>query len=131
VRASSALWRRAAAGWALIILISGVLPTAGAVKAISAGHDTLTTTIGHFVAYALLGFLLGVALGEWSVDLRRLALGLALAAVLGGAIEVVQGPLSYRDAQLADFLVDVAGAAAGLAVFSAAVWATRSRSRRG
>ena len=131
MRASSALWRWAAAGWALIILISGVLPTAGAVKAISAGHDTLTTTIGHFVAYALLGFLLGVALGEWSVDLRRLALGLALAAVLGGAIEVVQGPLSYRDAQLADFLVDVAGAAAGLAVFSAAVWATRSRSRRG
>ena len=100
-------------------------------KAVSAGHDTVTTTVGHFVVYALLGFLLGIALGGWRVDLRRLALGLALAAVLGGAIEVVQGSLSYRDAQLADFLVDVAGAAAGLAVFSAAVWATRSRSRRG
>ena len=47
-------------------------------------------------------------------------MGLALAAALGGAIELVQGPLSYRDAQVADFLVDVAGAAAGLAVFSAA-----------
>ncbi len=131
MRADSALWRWAAAGWAAIIFISGVLPTAGTVKAVSAGHDTVTTTVGHFVAYALLGFLLGIALGGWRVDLRRLALGLALAAVLGGAIEVVQGPLSYRDAQLADFLVDVAGAAAGLAVFSAAVWATRSRSRRG
>ena len=131
MRDSSASWRWAAAGWAVIIFISGVLPTAGAVKAVSAGHDTVTTTVGHFIAYALLGFLLGIALGGWRVDLRRLALGLALAAVLGGAIEVVQGPLSYRDAQLADFLVDVAGAAAGLAVFSVAVWATRSRSRRG
>ncbi len=131
MRPSSAFWRWAAAGWAAIIFISGLLPTAGTVKAVSAGHDAATTTIGHFVAYALLGFLLGIALGGWRVDLRQMALGLALAAVLGGAVEVVQGPLSYRDAQLADFLVDVAGAAVGLAVFSAAVWATRSRSRRG
>jgi VanZ family protein len=131
MRATPAFWRWAAAGWAVVIFISGVLPTAGAVEAISAGHDTLTTTVGHFVAYALLGFLLGLALGEWRADPRPLILGLALAAVLGGAIELVQWPLSYRDAQVADFLVDVAGAAAGLAVFSVAAWATRSRSRRG
>ena len=129
--ATSVVWRRAAAAWALVILVSGVLPTRSAVEAVWAGHDTATTTIGHFVAYALLGFLLGIALGDWKVDLRHLALGLALAAALGGAIELVQGPLSYRDAQLADFLVDVAGAATGLAVFSAAVAATRSRSHRG
>ena len=131
MRAPSAFWRWAAGGWAVVIFISGMLPTADAVKAVSAGYDTVTTTVGHFVVYALLGFLLGVALGGWRVDLRRLALGLVLAAVLGGAIELIQGPLPYRDMQLADFLVDVAGAAAGLAVFSAAVRATRSRSRRG
>ncbi len=127
----SAFWRNAAAAWAVVVFISGVLPTARTVHAISDGHDTLATTIGHFLAYALLGFLLGVALGGWWVDVRRLVLGLALAAALGGAIEVIQGPLSYRDAQLADFLVDVAGAAAGLLVFSAAVSVARRRSRHG
>ena len=59
---------RAAAGWAVVIFVSGVLPTADTVNAVSAGHDTLTTTAGHFVAYALLGFLLGLALGGWRVD---------------------------------------------------------------
>jgi VanZ family protein len=121
----------AAWAWAVLIFISGMLPVAGMVRTVSAGHDTLTTTVAHFVIYAVLGFLLGVAFGGWTVDLRRLALGLALATALGGAIELIQGVLPYRDMQLADFLVDVAGAAAGLAVFSAAVRAKRSRSHRG
>ena len=79
----------------------------------------------------VLGFLLGVALGGWRVDPGRLTLGLALAAALGGAIELVQGPLSYRDAQVVDFLVDVAGAAVGLVLFSAVTSVTRPRSRPG
>ena len=61
----------------------------------------------------------------------ELVTALALAAVLGGAIEVIQGPLSYRDAQVADFLVDVAGAAVGLAVLSAVALGMRSRSHPG
>ena len=124
-------WRLAAAVWTVAIIISGVIPTSSTVRAISGGHDSFTTTTAHFAAYAVLGFLLGVALGGWRVDLGRLALGLVLAAALGGAIELVQGPLSYRDAQVADFLVDVAGAAAGLVVFSVVALATRSRSRPG
>jgi VanZ family protein len=127
----SRVWRVAAAAWAAAILVSGVIPTRSTVHAISDGHETLSTTVAHFAAYALLGFLLGVALSGWRVDVGRLVLGLALAAALGGAIELVQGPLSYRDAQLVDFLVDVAGAAAGLVVFSAAASAARPRSRRG
>jgi VanZ family protein len=119
----------AAVVWTVAIVVSGVVPTSSAVHAISGGHDTLTTTIAHFVAYVILGFLLGVALGGWRIDLGRLALGLALAAALGGAIELLQGPLSYRDAQVADLLVDVAGAAAGLAAFSAVTMVTRPRSR--
>jgi VanZ family protein len=129
VTATSGFWRVAAGAWVAVIFISGVLPTSSVVHAVSDGHDALTTTVAHFAAYLLLGFLLGVALGGWRIDGGRLALGLMLAVALGGAIELVQGPLSYRDAQLVDFLVDVVGAAAGLAVFSAAASAARSRSR--
>jgi VanZ family protein len=46
-------------------------------------------------------------------------------------IEVAQGPLPYRDAQFPDFLVNIAGAAAGLALLRAAGWALRSRSHHG
>ena len=128
---ASLFWRAAAALWAVAIVISGVVPTSSAVHAISDGHDTLATNVAHFLAYAVLGFLLGVALGEWQTDTRRLALALLLAAALGGAIELVQGPLSYRDAQVLDFVVDVAGAAVGLVVLSVAASVTRPRSRPG
>jgi VanZ family protein len=129
MKTASPFWRVAAVLWAAAIIVSGVVPTSSTVHAISDGHDTLTTTVAHFIAYAVLGFLLGVALGGWRVDPGRLAIGLALAAALGGAIELVQGPLSYRDAQVVDFLVDAAGAAVGLVVFSVAAWVTRPRSR--
>jgi VanZ family protein len=124
-------WQVAAAVWAGTILASGILPTRGVVSAISGGHDDLTTTTGHFAAYVLLGFLLGVALGGWRVERDRLILALALAAALGGLIELVQMPLPYRDGQAIDMLVDVAGAAVGLVVFSAVAPARRPRSRRG
>jgi len=124
-------WRVAAAVWAGVILATGILPTQGFVTAISGGRDDLATTTGHFAAYVLLGFLLGVALGGWSVERDRLILALALAAALGGLIELVQMPLPYRSGQAVDMLVDVAGAAVGLAVFSAVASARRSRSRRG
>jgi VanZ family protein len=125
------LWRAAAVAWASVILVSGLLPTQDTVHAISRGWDDPVTTAGHFAAYALLGFLLGVALGGWEVGGSALLLGLALAGVLGGAIELLQGPLSYRDAQVSDFVVDLAGAVVGLALFSAVARARRSRSRRG
>jgi VanZ family protein len=114
-----------------VILVSGLLPTQGAVHAISGGRDELLTTTGHLAAYAMLGFLLGVALGGWRVRVRALLAGLALAAALGGLVEVLQAPLPYRDAQLSDFIVDVAGAVAGLAAFSVAALAARSPSHRG
>ena len=79
----------------------------------------------------MLGFLLGVALSGWKLDARGALIALALSAVLGGAIEVIQGPLSYRDAQVVDLLVDVAGAAVGLAALSVAARGRRSRSHPG
>jgi VanZ family protein len=62
---------------------------------------------------------------------RSAALALGLATALGGVIEVIQGPLPYRDAQVVDFIVDVAGAAAGLLILSAVARGARSRSRPG
>jgi VanZ family protein len=128
---SSLRWRVAAAIWAAIIFVSGVVPTQSTVTAVSNGHDVEFTTAAHFAVYAVLGFLLGVAVSGWTLDTRGMVIALALAAALGGAIELIQGPLSYRDAQVADFLVDVAGAALGLAMFSAAAWGRRSRSHPG
>ncbi len=124
-------WQVAATAWALVILLTGLLPTQEAVETLSGGHDTLATTVGHFAAYVLLGVLLGAALGGVRAGWMRVLLTAALAAVLGGVIELVQGPLPYRDAQLSDFLVDIAGAAVGLALVSVAARATRSRSHRG
>ena len=68
--------------WAGVIFVSGLVPTTSVVRAISDGHDTLTTTVAHFVVYAVLGFLLGLALGGWGTNFRRLALALALGVAL-------------------------------------------------
>ena len=124
-------WQVAAAAWAVVILASGLLPTQTAVKAFSRGHDTAATTAGHFAAYLLLGFLLGAALGGRSAGWAQMLSTLALAALLGGVVEVAQAPLPYRDAQLLDFFVNIAGAAVGLLLLRAATRVMRSRSHRG
>lgn len=128
---SRRVWQVAAVAWAAVIAVTGLLPTQSTVAAVSAGHDGATTLTGHFAAYALLGFLLGFALGGWEPTGRQVLLAWALAALLGGAVELVQGPLPYRDAQAVDMLVNAAGAAVGLLVLSVAARGTRSRSRRG
>jgi VanZ family protein len=128
---ASPWWRGAAAVWAAAILVSGVVPTQSTVTAVSGGHDAAFTTAAHFVVYVVLGFLLGVSVVGWTVTPRGLLVALVMAALLGGLIELIQGPLPYRDAQFADFLVDVAGAAAGLAAFSAVALGRRSRSHPG
>jgi VanZ family protein len=122
-------WRLAAAIWAAAIVVLGVVPIGPMVQAI--GPPDPVTTTGHFVAYAGLGFILVIALGDWRVSARLLALALALAVALGVVVELIQGPIPYRDASLLDLAVDVAGAAVGLAVFSAVAWGRRSRSHPG
>lgn len=119
-------WRIAAVAWTAIVVAFGVLPTQGMVHAIAEGRDSLLTSAGHFVEYAILAFVLAVALDAWRVGQRALV-GAGLAAGLGALIELVQAALPYRDCQLSDALINVAGAGAGLAVFSLAA---RSRARR-
>ena len=126
----SRAWRVTAIVWAAAIVILGVLPTQGAVHAIAEGRDNLLTSAGHFAAYVVLAFVLAVALDDWRLSARAVLGAAALAVGLGVAIELVQAPLPYRDCQLADALVDAAGAALGLAVFSASAGARARQSRR-
>jgi VanZ family protein len=126
-------WRIAAFAWAAIVVVVGVLPTQGTVKAIAEGHDSLLTSAGHFVEYAILAFVVAVALDDWRTSPRALAGAGVMAACLGALIELIQAPLPYRDCQLSDALTNIVGAGAGLIVFSLAAWmrARRRRSRRG
>ncbi len=129
--APGAGWRAAAVGWALLIVLSGVLPTQGAVHAVSGGRDSMVTTAGHVVAYVVLGFLLPVAIGGWEARVPVLVLAFVLASGLGIAVEAVQALLPYRDAQSLDALGDIAGAVVGLVLFSGVARVRRPRSRRG
>ena len=120
-------WRVAAALWAAALVVFGVLPTEGVVHAIAEGREELISSAGHLASYVLLAFVLAVAVDDWRLSRRAVLGAAALAVCLGVAIELVQAPLPYRDCQLGDALVDAAGAALGLAVFSAAA---RARARR-
>lgn len=120
-------WRIAAVTWTAIVVAFGLLPTQGAIHVIAAGRDALLTSAGHFLEYAILAFLLAVALDDWRVGYRALVGAGAMATCLGLLIELAQAVLPYRDCQLTDAGVNVAGAGVGLAVFSLAA---RSRARR-
>lgn len=118
LRGSTAAWRYAALGWATVVILFGLVPTREALQAVAGQRETAATVAGHFIEYALLAFLLAAALGGWRRDSRALLPAALLAIGLGGAIEAVQGLLPYRDAQLLDVVVNAAGAALGLALFS-------------
>jgi VanZ family protein len=126
---ASPRWRAAAVFWAGAIVVSGVAPIGSVVEAV--GPPDPVTTTGHFIAYAVLAFVLVVALDGWRATPQTLVLSFVLALGLGAVVEVVQGPIPYRDASLFDLAVDVAGAAVGLAVVSVVARGRRSRSHPG
>lgn len=67
--------------------------------------------VGHFGAFAVLGALLSKAFP--SMKLIRVV---ALLALFGALIELLQHFTSYRTASVADFIADIAGAAVGSAI---------------
>jgi VanZ family protein len=111
--------------------VFGVIPTQQIVSAAAPGHEAASTLAGHFMEYFVLAVLIAAAWGGRSGWMRGTALALTLAVGLGAGIEVVQAFLPYRDCQAIDVIVDAAGAACGVAAFSAVsvVWGRR-RSRR-
>ena len=91
------------------------------------GRLSLYDKAGHFAAYVVLGFLALRAANRR--DAVPIVLTFASCAALGGLIEVIQ-PLVGRRKELGDFLVDLAGAAIGVALYTA-VAAVLSRKARG
>lgn len=116
-RPLSRRWLLAALGWAAVIIVFGLVPLQAALDA-TAGpeHEGQTTIAGHFIEYAVLAALLALALGGWPARRRSFPLAFVLAALLGLSIEGIQGFLPWRDAQLLDVLVNILGAACGLAL---------------
>ncbi len=127
------VWRWAALAVGLLILVFGVIPVQATVHALSHGHDDLLSSAGHFFENVVFALVLAVAWDGLRASRRALLGALFVAAGLGVAIELVQAFLPYRDAQLSDALLDIAGAALGVGVFTAVVWARvrRPRWRRG
>lgn len=124
-------WRVAAAALALLVVVFGVVPTHETLAATVGPRENLAASLGHFVEYAVLAFALAVAFGGWRVDGRALALSAVTAVALGWAMELVQLPLPYRDFQASDGVVDMAGVAAGLLLFSVvALWSGERRPER-
>ena len=131
MKRSPRTWSVAAAAWALVIVVFGVIPTQPLVRAVAPDHEVASTLAGHFVEYFVLAVLIAAAWGGRSGRIRDAALTLTLAVGLGVVIEVVQAFLPYRDCQAIDVLVNAAGAVCGVAAFSAASAASgRRRSRR-
>lgn len=122
-------WRIAALAWTAIVVAFGVLPTQRMTSAFALSLEALLTSTGHFVEYAILAFVLAVALDDWRSSPRALVGAGAAAVGLGVVIEFVQVPLPYRDFQLADALINGVGVGVGLALFSLAA-RTRARRRR-
>lgn len=132
MRSPRATARAAALVWATAILVTGVLPTQGVVRTVSNGHVSVATVTAHFLSYMVLAILTAAAIGGWGrVSWSGAALAFVLATALGGAVELVQAPLPYRDAQAVDVLTNAAGAAAGLVALSCAARVERRRARRG
>jgi VanZ family protein len=105
---------------ALGIVVFGVVPTHETLQATVGPRENLVASLGHFFEYAALAFALAVAFGGWRVEARALVLSASAAVALGWAMEVVQLCLPYRDFQAADGVVDMAGVAVGLLLFSVA-----------
>lgn len=70
----------------------------------------LSDKLLHFVGYALMS----AAAAGFCHEPRRLAGWALLTIALGGAIELVQGLVPWRDAELADLAADATGAGVGL-----------------
>jgi VanZ family protein len=109
----SIVWRVLLAGYWLTLLVATHLPTQ-----VAGLPRNQADKLIHFVAYAVLAWLLATA---WQASVGRLNarhLKFAwLVVVLYGAIDEITQPLVGRTLSVADWLADAAGAAVGLIVF--------------
>jgi VanZ family protein len=109
----SILWRLLLAGYWLTLLVATHLP----VRVAGLPRNQADKLV-HFVAYAILAWLLSTA---WQASVGRLNARhlkfVWLAVVLYGAVDEITQPLVGRTASVIDWLSDAAGAALGLVIF--------------
>jgi VanZ family protein len=109
---------------ALLVLAFSLTPRPASFLGALSAYDKL----GHFIAYAALGFFAVCA-----VDRRGLlsfAVTVAGCTAFGGLIEIVQ-PFVGRKRDLGDFLINLAGAAIGASIAALLSRHGRSREKRG
>ncbi|WP_299236532.1 VanZ family protein [Natronomonas sp.] len=94
---------------AIAVLYASVIPVSEGVPRTAFGVET--TILVHVAAYGLLCGLFGFAL--LAADRRALAAAIALAALYGACIELLQGLIAHRTAEAADALSNAGGAVVG------------------
>jgi VanZ family protein len=107
---------------ALLVLAFSLTPR----PALLLGRLSVYDKLGHFIAYAALGFFAMCA-----VDRRgplSFAVTIAGCTIFGGLIEIVQ-PFVGRKRDLGDFLINLAGAAIGASIAALLLKISRSREK--
>jgi VanZ family protein len=106
--------------WALLIVVGGVLPVAQIFGWAQSDAWSPVASAVHTFEFAVFAILVATA-WRWRVPgSTGMVPAAVLSLVLGALVEVIQGPLPYRDFSLGDLAFDVAGVAIGLVVLSAA-----------
>ncbi|HEU4582246.1 MAG TPA: VanZ family protein [Polyangiaceae bacterium] len=103
---------------AVAILVVGSLRTA------PPGAERFSDKTLHGIAFGIFAWLAARAIRflrpTWSAS-RVLIGGFLVSSALGGALEIWQGLLPYRDSELLDFVADALGAGAVM-LLTGAVW---------
>ena len=103
--------------WAAVIAVSLLLPADLLPMTLPAGGESSLDQVGHVFLFFVLALL---AVGPARARSRHpLLVVLFTSIVYGGLLEILQGVLGWRSAELADWVADGVGTAAGVA---ASLW---------
>lgn len=106
--------------WALAIMLGGVLPVAQMFGWEESSAWSLAASGVHAFEFAVMAILFAAA-WRWRVPgSTGLAPAAALSMGLGLLVEIIQGPLPWRDFSVGDLGFDAAGIVAGLLLLVAA-----------
>lgn len=99
--------------WAVLVLIGAVMPVAAIFGFDESDMWSLTASLVHAGEFAIFTILVAVAWRHRVPSSTGLLPAAALSALFGLLVELVQWPLSWRDASAADFVFDALGIAVG------------------
>lgn len=117
VRPGGRGWAAAAVVLAVLVGVVSLLPPRGTPGGDIADLGEVLATLGHVLAYALLGvaFAMSVRVPRGgSVSARTLVAIVAILAGYGALLEVLQGAFSARSFQVGDVLANALGALVGV-----------------